>query len=105
MAGHHPHNPHGSGIRGITSLRNIDGPSGRFGRLFKNLSPGKWSEADLASLAKAMTGSDDPKDGPDGEESDFASAYTYFGQFIDHDITFDPSTFQQQKNDPPALVD
>jgi len=56
-------------------------------------------------LAAAMTGSDDPKDGPDGEESDIASAYTYFGQFIDHDITFDPSTFQQQKNDPDGIVD
>jgi heme peroxidase len=105
MAGHQTHNPHGSGIRGLTSLRNIDGPSGRFGRLFKNLSPGKWSEDDLEKLAIAMTGTDDPKDGPDPEESDFASAYTYFGQFIDHDITFDPSTFQQQKSDPDGIVD
>jgi Animal haem peroxidase len=105
MAGHSSHNPHGSGIRGLSSLHNIDGPSGRFGRIFRTLAPGKWTQSDLAKLAIAMTGEDGPKDGPDGEESDFASAYTYFGQFIDHDITFDPSTFQQQKSDPDGIID
>jgi len=44
-----------------------------------------------------MKGDGDVKDGPDDEESDIPAAYTYFGQFIDHDLTFDPSTFQQQK--------
>lgn len=105
MAGHSTHNPHGSGIRGLSSLSNIDGPSGRFGRLFKDLPSAKWDEADLAKLATAMTGEDDPSDRPDDEESDFGAAYTYFGQFIDHDITFDPSTFQQQKNDPDGIID
>ena len=33
------------------------------------------------------------------------SGYTYFGQFIDHDITFDPISSLQRKNDPDALVD
>jgi len=43
-----------------------------------------------------MKGDGDVKDGPDDEESDIPAAYTYFGQFIDHDLTFDPSTFQQK---------
>src|SRR5437763_5943973 len=47
----------------------------------------------------------DPKDGPDGEESGIPAAYTYFGQFIDHDITFDPASSLQKQNDPDALID
>jgi len=35
---------------------------------------------------------DPPKDGPDAEESGIPALYTYFGQFIDHDITFDPAS-------------
>ena len=47
--------------------------------------------ANLAALADNMVGDfDAPKDGPDGEESGIPALYTYFGQFIDHDITFDP---------------
>ena len=60
-------------------------------------------QANLAKLAEAMVSEfDPPKDGPDAEESGIPSLYTYFGQFIDHDLTFDPSsTFQKQK-DPKA---
>src|SRR5207249_3649603 len=47
----------------------------------------------------------DPKDGPDNEESGIPAAYTYFGQFIDHDLTFDPASSLQKQNDPDALVD
>jgi hypothetical protein len=47
----------------------------------------------------------DPKDGPDGEEGGIPAAYTYFGQFIDHDLTFDPASSLQKQNDPDALVD
>jgi hypothetical protein len=31
--------------------------------------------------------------------------YTYLGQFIDHDITFDPVSSLTRKNDPNALTD
>jgi hypothetical protein len=41
-----------------------------------------------------------------GDENDtVAAGYTYFGQFVDHDITFDPASSIQQTNDPDALVD
>jgi hypothetical protein len=33
------------------------------------------------------------------------AGYTYFGQFVDHDITFDPMSKLQRDNDPNALVD
>src|SRR5207253_4018255 len=31
--------------------------------------------------------------------------YTYLGQFIDHDLTFDPVSSLQRQNDPDGLVD
>src|SRR3954463_7446677 len=42
-------------------------------------------------IAQAMDqGLDDPSDTPDDQENPFVpAAYTYFGQFIDHDLTFD----------------
>lgn len=45
----------------------------------------------LVELAKSMKGGvDTVKDGPDPEENLWVPAgYTYFGQFIDHDLTFD----------------
>lgn len=48
---------------------------------------------------------DAPKDGADEEESGIPALYTYFGQFIDHDVTFDPASSLQKQNDPAALTD
>lgn len=36
--------------------------------------------------------------------SDIPAAYTYFGQFVDHDITFDPASSLMRKNDPSGLL-
>ena len=33
------------------------------------------------------------------------AGYTYFGQFVDHDITFDPVSSLTRQNDPDALTD
>jgi hypothetical protein len=60
----------------------------------------------LSNLADLMIAPPDaPKDGPDAEESGIPAAYTYLGQFIDHDLTFDPASSLQRQNDPDALVD
>src|SRR5471032_1718888 len=48
---------------------------------------------------------DDPKDGADDEESGIPALYTYFGQFIDHDLTFDPDASFQKQKDPDATED
>ena len=48
-------------------------------------------DADLDELAEHMVAEfDAPKDGGTLEESGIPALYTYFGQFIDHDLTFDP---------------
>jgi len=66
---------------------------GRFTRLFPYLPSARFAQHDLEQLAHEMTA---PKDTdadtePDPEENPgIPAAYTYLGQFVDHDLTFDP---------------
>ena len=106
--------PHGTRLRGANLSRSSLLFGGPFGRLFRALPPAdfgpddKSSTAALDALAAQITSvadPNDPKDGPDEEESGLPAAYTYFGQFVDHDLTFDPASSLQKQNDPDALVD
>ncbi|HEY0396664.1 MAG TPA: heme peroxidase family protein [Candidatus Elarobacter sp.] len=104
--------PHGVGVRGFTLSRSSPLFEGPFGRIFRALPPAEFGPNDSASTAALMAlGAamvaplDPPKDDPDDEESGIPAAYTYFGQFIDHDLTFDPASSLQRQNDPDALVD
>jgi hypothetical protein len=104
--------PHGVDVRGLTLAPSSPFFNGRFGRMFRALPPADFgandteSQAALEQLGAAMVSSEDrPKDGPDAEESGISAAYTYLGQFIDHDLTFDPASSLQRQNDPDALVD
>jgi hypothetical protein len=64
------------------------------------------SEKNLTTLGNLMAADfDPPKDGSDPEESGIPALYTYFGQFIDHDITFDPMSTLVKHSDPDGLVD
>src|ERR1700731_4740053 len=105
---------HADPPRGLMSTTRSPLFDGQFGRLFRSLPPAAFgaSEADnIANLTKlgAAMASDahpaDPKDGKDDEESGIPALYTYLGQFIDHDLTFDPASSLQKQNDPDALVD
>jgi hypothetical protein len=102
---------HSAPQRGLDATRS---PlyQGRFGRMFRNLHAAQYgrSEADtianLSALADAVTSDfDAPKDGPDAEESGIPALYTYLGQFIDHDITFDPVSVLTKLQDPDGLTD
>src|ERR1700723_1278962 len=99
--------PHGAGVRGLGLSRSSVLFGGAFGRIFRALPAADFGANDretlhnLALLGKAMVSTrDEPKDGPDAEESGIPALYTYLGQFVDHDITFDPSSSLQQQNDP-----
>lgn len=102
---------HGAPLRGLLQTSRSDSFEGKFGRMFRALPPAFDPTNDslepfFTTLGNAMTnGFDPPKDGRDDEESGIPALYTYFGQFIDHDITFDPASSLQKANDPDALVD
>lgn len=102
---------HGSTVRGLTLARGSKFFGGQFGRMFRALPPADFGESDLETetnllnLGKAMIAVDPPRDGPDAEESGIPAAYTYLGQFVDHDLTFDPASSLQQQDDPEGLVD
>ncbi|MES1182349.1 MAG: heme peroxidase family protein [Myxococcales bacterium] len=96
---------HGLTVRGLNATRSSSF-DGRFGRMFRALQPARFTDDDLSKLAVAMTSAPDlPKDGSDEEESGIPALYTYFAQFIDHDLTFDPASSLQKQNDPDGLVD
>jgi hypothetical protein len=64
-----------------------DPPGGRFGRLVHGLEPCRAGEAEIDALVRSMRA----KAG--GEPGTIPAGFTYLGQFIDHDITFDPTPF------------
>ena len=110
--------PHGGGVRGADVGRRSSLFEGRFGRMFRELPPADHAKDALLKLGLAMTADPEVVDGKpaaaketkkrlqdDEENAGIAAGYTYFGQFIDHDITFDPMSSLMQQNDPDSLVD
>ena len=104
---------HGKPLRGLMSTPKSVSFEGRFGRMF-TLPQARYGEPEeksrkalkaLGDVGAMTAGFDAPKDGIDGEESGIPALYTYFGQFIDHDITFDPMSTLQKHFDPNALTD
>src|SRR5262249_10873336 len=103
---------HAVPIRGLMSTPASPQFQGRYGRMFRSLpraefgSSEEQNEDNLTQLGVAMSAEfDPPTDGPDDQESGIPALYTYFGQFVDHDMTFDPASSLQKQNDPDALTD
>jgi hypothetical protein len=103
---------HGAEIRGLMSTKSSPLFQGRFGRMFRSLPAARFGASDtentdnLRKLGTAMSATvEAAKDGKDEEESGIPSLYTYLGQFIDHDLTFDPMSTLQKQADPDALTD
>lgn len=71
---------------------------GVFGRMFPILPSVQFTDISLENLARAM-GS--PGGGEDN--ASILSGFTFLGQFIDHDITFDPTSSLEKQNDPEAI--
>ena len=100
---------HGLGVRGLDVPRRSEQYEGRFGRMFRTLPGAEHSRAALHALAETMVAAaenDTNEDEWEPEENrGIAAGYTYIGQFIDHDITFDPASSLQKTNDIDGLVD
>ncbi|MFN8060791.1 MAG: heme peroxidase family protein [Vicinamibacterales bacterium] len=119
MASPRPELKHGSELRGLVHATRSSTTEGRFGRLFRWLPAAAFSEAALLALARTMIQQefderrknheplDTPLDAfePEDENPTITAGYTYVGQFVDHDITFDPVSSLDRQNDPDALTD
>lgn len=103
---------HGRGVRGFNLPRSSLLFEGNFGRMFRALPPAEFGADDsktkenLTNLATELVAEGETlEDGPDHEESGIPALYTYLGQFVDHDLTFDPASSLQRQNDIDGLVD
>lgn len=94
---------HGAGPRSeILQPVGATARTGKFGRMFPSLQPLEPPEESLRQLAAAMV--DANPNSRDGDNPDVPAGYTYLGQFIDHDITFDTTSLQETRIDPLAVV-
>jgi hypothetical protein len=73
----------------------IEGPDVVFGDVTIRVPP------DASTLLDTAYGEPEAGD----ENPIIPAGYTYFGQFIDHDLTFDPNSSLQKQNDPDAIED
>jgi hypothetical protein len=103
---------HGSAQRGVDVLPTSSFHEGRFGRMFRSVPVFEHAPDQLAAIAARMIQAADPEDlapvpvpapEDDDENPVIPAGYTYLGQFIDHDITFDPASSRQRQNDPDSL--
>jgi hypothetical protein len=96
---------HGAELRGMYLTRRNRVAEGRFGTMFKRLPAFSPPDALLDGLARTMV---EDQTVPDDENLNTSprlfAGYTFVGQFIDHDITFDNTPLDQQLADPDALV-
>src|SRR5262245_1119518 len=92
---------HDFAMRSIdTYVQEQDGASGKFGRMFP-CDPDQPSDQALYELGRAML--DRKPSSQQGDNGKIPVGYTYLGQFIDHDISFDPTSLQETLSDLPAL--
>jgi hypothetical protein len=92
-------------VHGLMARQGDDIPrgpaaqTGKFGRMF-DLPALEPSDEALMALGQAMfEGTEDPA----GDNDAVPAGFTYLGQFVDHDITFDPTSLQERLIDPLAL--
>jgi hypothetical protein len=88
--------------RGLAVVPRSPFFEGRFGRMFRSLP----AFAPPDGLLEELGAADGPLREPARRGQDNAAVpagYTYLGQFIDHDITFDPTSSFARRNDPDAL--
>ena len=100
----------GSPPRGLASVPRSSVDVGLYGRLFRSLPPFAPTDAALTALAESMADEptrpgQPPVPDPAGNNPDIPAGYTYFAQFVDHDLTFDPVSSLERQNDPDALQD
>ncbi|MGL4319416.1 MAG: hypothetical protein ACRCS3_00995, partial [Paracoccaceae bacterium] len=101
---------HGHATREMTraSLNALSatGDPGKFGRMFPGLDGLVVSDDALEALANTMKDTVNAQGDtlPAGDNPHVPAGYTYFGQFLDHDITLDTTPLEVQESDPLATT-
>jgi hypothetical protein len=113
--------PHGHADLGESTPQSVFYDQGRFGRLFPALPPFaadtplvRDALAELGAVGGPMDPGDDLSDpvalitdaaeglrNPDN--SAISAGFTFLGQFLDHDMTFDPTSSLARRQDPEAI--
>src|SRR6266702_3745379 len=97
---------HGTSTSGVEVPHGFDLPAGRFGRMFPTLAARTPTGLPLAEEFGLPGGKlDGGQTDPDEGNPNLASGFTFLGQFIDHNITFDPTTVLGQVADAAAVTD
>jgi hypothetical protein len=111
---------HGSADAGVFTPQSTFYEQGRFGRLFPTLAP---FSADTPTVRRALMelgkpgGIMDAQDGTDPvalivdptqsahnpNNPDLTAGMTFLGQFLDHDMTFDPTSSLARRQDPESI--
>src|SRR5919106_3311250 len=89
-----------SGIRGAplgAAFQSAEArPASPMGRMFPSLPAHNPTDTAIKNLSKAIPAL--PNENPDN--AGIRAGFTFFGQFIDHDVTFDASSVLTGQNDP-----
>lgn len=111
-----PTPPHGAELRGMDLVTQSPTTEGRFGFMFKNQPPLAASDALLDQLGATMEEQPAANAGSTSAQKDendasnenpnprLTSGFTFVGQFVDHDITFDTTKLSDQQSDPYATT-
>jgi Animal haem peroxidase/TAT (twin-arginine translocation) pathway signal sequence len=111
-----PMPPHGAELRGMDLVVESPTTEGRFGFMFKNQPPHGASETLLKDLGLIMeeqpristtppvATKDDNDRFNENPNPLLTSGFTFVGQFVDHDITFDTTPLDEQQSDPDATT-
>lgn len=106
---------HGASIRGLDAVARTQLGFGRFGRMFPELPPARYGatlqddmlvmQAVAATMIRIDPGAPITVAEPADESPTIPAGYTYFGQFIDHDLTLDVASSLDRETDPEAVQD
>jgi hypothetical protein len=94
--------------RGLMNTPQKVSYDGRFGRLFQGLAdqPAQDIEDrdDVKALRELADAMQETTADASGDNERIPAGYTYLGQFVDHDITFDPTSLLDRRNDEEGLI-
>lgn len=97
---------HGTSTSGLEIPHGADATSGRFGRMFPTLPARKPTGLPLAEEYGLPGGKlDGGQTTADDDNPTMLAGFTFLGQFIDHNITFDPTSVLGQSTEATSLTD